>query len=81
MVQEKWCVFVLQQTVAGLPALNLPDVCTQSPGCGKAFYAQHCKLLAEEAAYVPHDLREFLKYCGAKANPNPTSMIICNCLR
>lgn len=48
--------------------LNLPDVCTDSPVRGKAFCQDHCDLLEKEAPDVPTDLREFLKFCGAKAN-------------
>ena len=65
----------MQQTVAGFPTLNLPDVCTDSPVRGKAFCRNHCALLEREAPDVPTDLRGFLQFCGAKAN----GMSICVC--
>ena len=46
----------------------MPDVCTASPVRGKAFCQDHCTLLGREVPDVPTDLREFLKFCGAKAN-------------
>ena len=71
---------VLQQRVYGFPALNLPDVCTKSPGRGKAFCNEHCALLENEAPDVPHDLRAFLKYCGAKGTSTGMAILTCNCL-
>ena len=66
-------IYFLQQTATEFPTLNLPDVCTDSPVRGKAFCRDHCALLGREAPDVPTDLREFLKFCGAKAN----GMCIC----
>lgn len=54
----------LQQSVAGLPSLNLPDVCTNSPEKEKAFCTAHCQLLKEKAPHVPLGLKDFLKHCG-----------------
>ena len=51
--------------VIGMPTLNLPDVCTESPAHGKAFCPSHCVLLEEKAPGVPIGLRDFLKYSGA----------------
>ena len=60
----------MQQISDGIPALNLPDVCTNSPIHNKAFCEEHCLLLQNEAPDVPIDLRQFLKYCGAQAVGN-----------
>ena len=57
----------------GIPALNLPDVCTSSPERGKAFCTEHCLLLQRDAPDVPLELREFLKFCGAQ----PSGKIRC----
>lgn len=55
----------MQQYINGMPTLNLPDVCTESPSFGKAFCPSHCELLEKKAPIVPTGLREFLKYSGA----------------
>lgn len=57
----------LQQSVARIPSLNLPDVCTASPERSKAFCAEHCQLLQKEAPDVPTGLKDFLKFCGTSA--------------
>ena len=54
----------LQNCVAAIPNLNLPDVCTASPERGKAFCKDHCALLQDKVPDVPLGLKEFLKYCG-----------------
>ena len=54
----------LQQSVAGLSNLNLPDVCTNSLEKEKAFYTALCQLLKEKASHVPLGLKDFLKHCG-----------------
>ncbi|XP_064393011.1 uncharacterized protein LOC135340449 isoform X3 [Halichondria panicea] len=64
------CMFKVEQISDGIPALNLPDVCTNSPIRNKAFCEEHCLLLQNEAPDVPIDLRQFLKYCGAQAVEN-----------
>ena len=66
---------ILQQTVEGIPALNLPDVCTASPECGKAFCSEHCKLLQRDAPTVPVELKEFLKFCGAHSGSYSVKLI------
>ncbi|XP_064381941.1 uncharacterized protein LOC135330880 [Halichondria panicea] len=63
-------MFKVEQISDGIPALNLPDVCTNSPIRNKAFCEEHCLLLQNEAPDVPIDLRQFLKYCGAQAVEN-----------
>ena len=55
----------VQQSVQGIPALNLPDVCTASPERNKAFCSEHCQLLNRDAPNVPTGLKDFLKFCGA----------------
>ena len=55
----------LQNCVAQIPNLNLPDVCTLSAERGKALCREHCQLLEAQAPEVPTGLRDFLKYCGA----------------
>ena len=54
----------LQQSVAGLSNLNLPDVCTNALEKEKAFYTALCQLLKEKASHVPLGLKDFLKHCG-----------------
>ena len=55
----------IQQGVQGIPALNLPDVCTASPERNKAICSEHCQLLNRDAPNVPTGLKDFLKFCGA----------------
>ena len=57
--------FLLQRSVRGIPALNLPDVCTASPERNKAFCSEHCQVLNRDAPNVPTGLKDFLKFCGA----------------
>lgn len=63
-------ISLFQQSVEGIPALNLPDVCTMSPERGKAFCRQHCELLQIDTPEVPLGLKDFLKFCGVHAG-NP----------
>lgn len=60
----------IQHCIADIPNLGLPDVCTATPLRGKAFCADHCQLLREQAPDVPTDLRPFLKYCGVSTHGN-----------
>lgn len=53
-----------QYIVKQIPALTLPDVCTLSPLPGKAFCAQHTKVLEEHSPPIPTDIRGFLSFCG-----------------
>ena len=62
------CCLQIQHCVADIPNLGLPDVCTATPLRGKAFCADHCQLLREQAPDVPTDLRPFLKYCGVSTH-------------
>ena len=48
-----------------LPALHLPDVCTETPAYGQAFCQEHCDFLSQHAPEVPTGLRSFLRFCGA----------------
>ena len=54
----------LQHTLRGIPQLNLPDVCTESPVRGHAFCSAHCKFIMEQHSEVPTVLRGFLMHCG-----------------
>lgn len=62
------CCLQIQHCVADIPNLGLPDVCTATPLRGKAFCADHCQILQEQAPDVPTDLRAFLKYCGVSTH-------------
>ena len=53
-----------QYIVKQIPALTLPDVCTLSPLPGKAFCAEHTKVLEEHSPPIPTDIRGFLSFCG-----------------
>ena len=55
-----------QNFVRGLPLLNYPNVCTNSPQSGKAFCAEHVQFLTEKHPQVPTDIHGFLKYCGVQ---------------
>ena len=55
----------LQHTVEGIPSINLPDVCTNSPVSGKAFCIEHCKYIKDMKLNIPTGLKDFLSYCGA----------------
>ena len=63
-------IYYMQNTVANLPSLNLPDVCVASPVHGKAFCQEHCELLECQQPPIPTGLREFLKHCGTLSDGN-----------
>ena len=54
----------LQYLVKEIPALSMPDVCTNQPAPGKAFCTEHSQLLQSQSPPIPTELRSFLKYCG-----------------
>ena len=54
----------LQYLVKEIPALSMPDVCTNQPAPGKAFCTEHSQLLESQSPPIPTELRSFLKYCG-----------------
>ena len=53
----------MQYIVEQIPALAMPDVCTNSPLPGKAFCQDHCKVLEAKTPPIPTDLRGFLQHC------------------
>ena len=63
---DKGLYVFMQHTVKDLPALNLPDVCTETPAYGQAFCQEHCDFLSQQAPDVPTGLRDFLRFCGAQ---------------
>lgn len=56
------CMFPVKAGLPGLPALNMPDVCTEQLLPKSAFCVKHFEV-AESKGY-PTTIREFLKYCG-----------------
>lgn len=54
----------LQYQVQQIPALSLPDVCTNQPRPGQAFCEQHCHLMQQHTPPIPTDIRGFLRHCG-----------------
>ena len=65
----------MKQTVADLPALNMPDVCTASPVHKQAFCLEHCQLLQKQTPPVPTDLHSFLQFCKQKA-PQGNNLLV-----
>ena len=63
----------MQHTVKDLPALNLPDVCTETPAYGQAFCQEDCDFLSQQAPDVPTALRDFLRFYGAQKEGITTS--------
>ena len=56
--------FFLQQfVIQNIPALSLPDVCTNAPLPGKAFCDKHCRVLEGHSPPIPTDVKGFLKFC------------------
>ena len=70
---DKGLYVFMQHTVKDLPALNLPDVCTETPAYGQAFCQEHCNFLSQQAPDVPTGLRDFLRFCGAQKESITTS--------
>ena len=68
---------LLQHFVEGIPRLNMPDVCTESPAHGKAFCDAHCEYLLSEAPGVPTGLKEFLKYCEVVTEGTYNNILMC----
>ena len=68
-------LFFQQNIVHGLPLVNYPDVCTNSPEHGKAFCNEHVEYLNEKHPTVPTGIRDFLRYCGV--NHDNTSTCTC----
>ncbi|XP_068759139.1 uncharacterized protein [Montipora capricornis] len=58
------CMMRRKNVIRGLPLVNYPDVCTNSPQSGKAFCVEHMKFLNEKYPDVPTDIHGFLRYCG-----------------
>ena len=56
-------VTIPQYIVEQIPALNMPDVCTNAPMHGKAFCRHHCEILETQIPPIATGLREFLQYC------------------
>ena len=71
------CFFLLcQNVIRGLPLVNYPDVCTNSPQSGKAFCVEHMKFLNEKYPDVPTDIHGFLRYCGIQRENTDTVTVI-----
>ncbi|XP_046847699.1 uncharacterized protein LOC124441294 isoform X2 [Xenia sp. Carnegie-2017] len=60
------CMMRRKNFVKGIPLLNYPNVCTESPQHGKAFCEQHVQYLEKNFPNVPTSVRGFLRYCGVK---------------
>lgn len=69
-------LFLEQNFVRGLPLVNYPNVCTNSPRHGQAFCVEHVKFLNEKYPNVPTDIRGFLKYCGIERSSTGTYMFV-----
>ena len=55
---------IIQYQVQQIPALSMPDVCTNQPHPGQAFCEQHCQLMRQHSPPIPTDIRGFLRHCG-----------------
>lgn len=55
-------MFPVNAGLPGLPALNMPNVCTEQLQPRSAFCPQHHEVAA--ARGYPTTIREFLRYCG-----------------
>ena len=58
------CMFPVKAEVCGVPALNLPSVCTEEPrDQNSALCKKHCAIATEKG--IPTKLRDFIHtYCG-----------------
>lgn len=65
-------LYLPQNFVQGLPLVNYPNVCTNSPQFGKAFCEEHLEYLKDKHPQVPTDIRSFLKYCGIQHRGDDT---------
>lgn len=70
-----WLVHAANCT-AGLPALNMPHVCTASPAFKQVFCPEHCQLLQNETPPIPTDLRSLFDYCKHKAYEGITDLTV-----
>ena len=52
--------FFSQNLVRGVPLANYPDVCTNEPSRGSAFFTDHCEVAKAEE--IPTGLRAFVKF-------------------
>lgn len=50
-------LYLPQNFVQGLPLVNYPNVCTNSPQFGKAFCEEHLEYLKDKHPQVPTDIR------------------------
>ena len=73
---DKGLYVFMQHTVKDLPALNLPDVCTETPAYGQAFCQEHCDFLSQQAPNVPTGLRDFLRF-KKRVSPLASINILC----
>ena len=55
--------FFSKYAVEQIPALNMPDVCTNAPVHGMALCKQYCELLEKQTPPLPTALKECLKHC------------------
>ena len=69
---------ITQYIVEQIPALNMPDVCTNAPVHGKAFCKHHCEVLERRTPPIPTGLREFLEHCHTTGGLYNSNQEFCN---